>query len=131
MLGILLQVAEPINGMNDVVFGMRDVITIGGGILATATAYLTLKFSLSAKEKADETRFQNVEKKQEEDKLHIQNSKRAMKKDLISMIEKEALVTKNRIDSTQFDMKENQKSNNIEFKELNEKLNVIIGYVKK
>ena len=133
----LLQIAQPVNAMNDVSFTLGDLITIGGGAIVTISTFIKLQYDQKSEAKATVVRFVTSEKEHkmtisglEEKIIHINNGKRAMKKDLIGMIDKEAEVTKNRIDSTQHDMKEHQKANQAEFKEINGKLNEIIGYVK-
>lgn len=133
----LLQIEQPVNAMNDVSFTLGDLLTIGGGAIVTISTFIKLQYDQKSEAKATVVRFETSEKEQkmtitglEEKIIHITNGKRAMKKDLIGMIEKESIVTKNRIDSTQHDMKEHQKSNQAEFKEINGKLNEIIGYVK-
>ena len=128
MYDLLLQ--TQVNGMNDVVFGIKDLMTIGGGIIGVSTAYLTLKFKAEAKEKADEKRFDDIEKlyskEIEEIKKHnteeimnIQNGKRSMKKELINLIDKESETARKRIDKTQLEMKAYSEKTDQEFKEIN------------
>jgi len=133
---------ETVNGMTDVVFGVKDLITIGGGVVATVTAYLTLKLNMSAKEKADEKRFSDIEHnhtkeiselKQEhkEQVMSLNHGKNAIKKELEIKIDKLEEMTKSRIDKTQERMEKLHSDNQLEFKEINAKLNQILGFVKK
>lgn len=134
MLGILLQMAQqPINGM-DVVFGIKDVITIGGGIIATVTAYLTLKFEFKAFKESVVVDLANLNKEIDKDISTIQeeimNAKRgrhAIKKELTDLIKEKEETAMKRIDKTQEEMKEYVKTTNAEFKEINSKLDKIIG----
>lgn len=130
----LLQVTQPINAMNDVTFTLGNLITIGGGFLVTVISFIKLQYDQKSDAKATVVRFETLEKentKEVEDLnnkiLHVQNGKRAIKKDLIGMIEKEADVTKNRIDKTQERMEKDKAENQAEFKEINAKLNKIVG----
>lgn len=122
----------------DITFSLANLITIGGGIIATLTAFLKLQYDQKAETKATIVRFETMEREHEKEVeslksliTHNKNGKHAMKKELTALIEKEALVTKNRIDSTQKEMKENQAKTDAEFKEINGKLSEIIGYVKR
>jgi len=137
MLDLLLQ-AQPVNAMSDVTFTLGDLITMGGGAVATISAFIKLQYDQKSEAKATVVRFATMEKDHEKEVsgldekiLHIQNGKRALKKDLIIMIEKEAEITKNRIDKTQERIEEDKRQNQIEFKEINKVLNQILGYVKK
>lgn len=121
----LLQIA-PANGM-DLTFNLGDLITLGVIIIPAIIGYTRLQ----GKTKNNGDSIKNLEEKQKDDVLHIQNGKRSIKKELISMIEKEAEVTKNRIDKTQERMEKLNDANQIEFKSINEKLNRILGLLEK
>lgn len=132
MLDLLLQV--PVSAMNDVTFTFGDLITIGGGAIATLTAFLKLQYDQRSEAKATIVRFETIEKESEKEVndlkdniLHVQNGKRAMKKDLIGMIEKETGVLNKRVDKTNERAEEDKKENQAEFKEINGKLNKILG----
>lgn len=123
-----------INGMTDLTFTLANIITIGAGVIATMTAFLKLQYDQRAESKATVVRFETTEKANDKEIeelnnkiLHVTNGKRALKKDLIGMIEKEAEVTKVRIDKTQERMEVDKKENQAEFKEINGSLNKIIG----
>jgi len=123
-----------INGMTDLTFTLANIITIGAGVIATMTAFLKLQYDQRAESKATVVRFETTEKANDKEIeelnnkiLHVTNGKRALKKDLIGMIEKEAEVTKARIDKTQERMEVDKKENQAEFKEINGSLNKIIG----
>ncbi len=132
MLDLLLQV--PVSAMNDVTFTFGDLITIGGGAIATLTAFLKLQYDQRSEAKATIVRFETIEKESEKEVndlkdniLHVQNGKRALKKDLEATIEKQSELVKNRIDKTQERMEKNKEENQAEFKEINKQLNTIIG----
>lgn len=127
---ILLQV----NAMNDVTFTFGDLITIGCGLIMTVSVFLKLQFDQKADSKATVVRFETMEKEHEKEVsdlkdniLHVQNGKRALKKDLIGMIEKETGVLNRRVDKTNERAEEDKKENQAEFKEINGKLNKILG----
>ena len=121
----LLQV-QPVSGM-DLSFNLGDLITLGLIIIPAIIGYTKLQ----GKTKNNEDSISSLLEKHKEDILHITNGKRAIKKDLIGMIEKEAEITKNRIDKTQERMEKLNDSNQIEFKSINEKLNRILGLLEK
>ncbi len=132
MLDLLLQV--PVSAMNDVTFTFGDLITIGGGAIATLTAFLKLQYDQRSEAKATIVRFETIEKESKKEVndlkdniLHVQNGKRALKKDLEATIEKQSELVKNRIDKTQERMEKNKEENQAEFKEINKQLNTIIG----
>ena len=135
MLSILLQVTQqPINGMTDVVFGVKDIFTIGGGIIATVTAYLTLKFELKAFKEATLKKLDDVDKTHDKElnflKEELMNAKRgrnAIKRELLDDIKEKNETAMKRIDKTQLEMKEYVNTSNAEFKEINSKLDRILG----
>jgi len=134
MIDLLLQAAIPVNAMSDFTFTLGNLITIGGGAITTLTAFLKLQYDQKAEKEATRVRFETIEKehqkevsKLEDNILHITNGKRAMKKEIMTMMEKESEMVKARIDKTQERMEENKKENQAEFKEINGKLNQILG----
>jgi len=120
----LLQIAT--TGM-DLTFNLGDLITLGLIIVPAIIGYTRLQ----SKTKNNEDSISSLSEKQKEDLLHITNGKRAIKKDLISMIEKESEITNNRIDKTQDRVEKLNDANQIEFKSINEKLNRILGLLEK
>jgi len=134
----LLQIAQPINAINDVTFTLGDLITIGGGAIVTITTFVKLQYDQKSEAKATLVRFDTMEKEQrkendtlKENLLHVTNGKRTMKKEIIGLIEKNADISNVRIDKANQRMDEDRKQNQVEFKEINEKLNQILGYFKK
>ena len=135
MLSTLLQVTPNINGMSDVTFTLGNLITIGGGALATATAFFKLQYDQKSETKATIVRFATMEKdhSKEVEKLNglflqSQKAKRDMKAELLLKIEKESEISMKRIDKTQSEMKEYSNKSDAEFKEINSKLDQIIGF---
>jgi TolA-binding protein len=133
-----LTTTNAVNGMNEIVFGLKDLITIGGGIVATVTAYLTLKFGFNAYKEASEKRFKDIETRNKEEKerlvkeydekiMNIKHGKNAVKKELDAKIDKLEEMTKLRIDKTQERLESFQRDNQQEFKQINEGLNKILG----
>ena len=122
---ILLQ-ASP-QDINNIVFGVKDLITIGGGIVATVTAYLTLKFTLDAFKTATEKEFTDIKSVSDEKFLAVKHGKNAIKKELEEKIVDLKEMSMARIDKTQERMEGFQKDNQVEFKEINGKLNKILG----
>ena len=130
----MFQILTQISTVNDVTFTLGNLITIGGGIIATLSAFFKLQYDQKGETKATIVRFETLEKELEkqclisdEKILHVTNGKRAMKKDLVGMIEKEAETTKARIDKTQERLERSDIKNQAEFKEINGSLNKIIG----
>jgi len=121
MIGVLMQVIhEPhaVNGM-DLVFGLKDVITIGGGIIATLTAFFTLKFGQKANEKEMETLKDDIAA----EKL----TRHSMKKEIVNDSKERELVIHHRIDKTQEDFKIDREKTQEEFKAINHNLSKILG----
>jgi hypothetical protein len=133
MLGLLLQV----NGLEDVVFSLGNIITIGGGAVATLTAFLKLQYNQKAEEKATAVRFETIEKEYRKEIntvekeyrkevetinnsiVHVQNGKRALRKELLEIIKEKDEMTRARIDKTQSEMKAYSEKTDQEFKEIN------------
>ena len=113
MNDLLLQ--AQINGMNDVVFGIKDLITIGGGIVATVTAYLTLKFNFNAHKEAQEK--ENVRLKEE--MISVKSTKKAFKADVLERIKEVDEHNRARIDKTQMEMSNYKNKTDEEFKQIN------------
>lgn len=134
-MGILLQVASvPVNGMTDVVFGIKDIFTIGVGIIATVTAYLTLKFELKAFKEATQKKMDDIDKLHDkevailkEDLMNAKRGRNAIKRELLDDIKDKNEMAMKRIDKTQSEMKEYVNTTNAEFKEINSKLDRILG----
>lgn len=122
---------QAVNGMTDVVFGIKDLITIGGGIVATVTAYLTLKFTLNAFQEATNKEFKEMKKNYDEKLLNIKHGKNAIKRELTDKVDSLEVVMNKRVDKTQERMEGFQKENQVEFKDINGKLNQIIGLLEK
>lgn len=127
-----------VNAMNDVSFTLGDLITIGGGAIVTITTFVKLQYDQKSIAAATVVRFDTMEKDQvkevdalKENLLHITNGKRTMKKEIIGLIEKNAEISNARIDKANARMEEDRRLNQVEFKEINEKLNQILGYFKK
>lgn len=115
-----------VQGMTDVVFGFKDLITIGGGLIATGGTILTLKLNAKATEKANEKRFKDIEERAAEDKtkfheelMNATNGRRAIeKKASMDLKEKDMLIQK-RIDKTQDKLDKEIEKNAEEFKQIN------------
>jgi gas vesicle protein len=123
MTGILLQAAPQINGMTDVVFGLKDVGIIVGGIIATLSAFLLLKgqvAGLEEKLQAQRTAFDKEIAKVENDIAAEKLTRHSNKKEyMIALKEKEETIHK-RIDKTQEDFKKAQDKTQEEFNKINE-----------
>jgi trans-2-enoyl-CoA reductase len=105
-----------IKGMTDVVFGVKDLITIGGSVIATVTAYLTLKFEFKAHKDAYEKEANLLK----EELLNAKNGRRAIeKKAAMDLKEKDELIQK-RIDKTQEKLDKEIEKNTQEFNKINE-----------
>lgn len=123
---------------SEIVFGMKDLIQIVGGVLATASAYLTLKYEFKAYKSTTETKFLNMQKdydkevdKLKEDIISSKRGRHAIKKELEEVIKERHEVTMKRIDKTQEEQKTYMTATNQEFKEINSKLDKIIGSLEK
>lgn len=139
MTGILLQVAhDHAVGVEGISFTVEHIITIVGGVVATLTAFLTLKLSFNAFKEATGVRFDVIEtnyknevkrltREYDEKLLNVKHGKNAIKKELSDKIDKLEEVTKLRIDKTQERMEKFQTQNQNEFKSINETLNKIVG----
>jgi len=117
----LLQISQPINGMNDVVFGVKDLVTIGGGVVATVTAYLTLKFEL----KAHIETYGNQIKSLKEDLMNAKNGRRAIEKNSIELLKEKDATIQKRIDKTQDKLEKEIEKNAEEFKQINSSISGI------
>jgi len=105
-----------IQGMSDVIFGVKDLITIGGGVIATVTAYLTLKFEFKAHKEAYEKEIVLLR----EELLNARNGRRAIeKKSAMDLKEKDDLIQR-RIDKTQDKLEKEIEKNTQEFNKINE-----------
>lgn len=126
---MLLQVA-PVNGM-DVVFGLKDTIMLVGGIVSLVITFLTLKLSFGAFKEAVNKEFKDLKKNYDEKIMNIKHGKNAIKKELTEKFDSMEKVMNKRIDKTQERMESNQKESQAEFKEINGKLNQILGLLEK
>jgi gas vesicle protein len=129
---------EVINGMTDVVFGVKDLGIVVSGAIATITAWLTLKFSFNAHKDSTKVKFDTMEKEHTKEadtlKLEITAAKmgrHAIKKELVHLVSEKFDVANLRIDKTQEDIKEHKSVVQNEFKEINSNLNKIIGMLEK
>jgi hypothetical protein len=102
---------DVVSGM-DLVFGIKDIITIGGGIIATLTAFFTLKFGQKSNEKEMETLKSDIAA----EKL----TRHSMKKEVVNDSKERELVIHNRIDKTQDDFKNENEKNSKEFSKIND-----------
>ena len=122
---------------------LEFVITIIAGLIATGTAFLTLKFGhLKLKEKTED-KFETIEKqfskevndlKNELSKevndlkaeiLSIKAGKNAMRKDMERKHEKAEKILHGRVDKLQTELKEDRINNNKEFNSINRELGEI------
>ncbi len=132
MLDLLLQV--PVSAMNDVTFTFGDLITIGGGTVATLTTFLKLQYDQRAEAKATIVRFETLEKELSKELDTIKEvlmetkvKKNAMRAELNEVIEKKDAITHKRIDAVRDDLKDYSNKTDIEFKELNNGVSEIKG----
>ena len=130
MHDLLLQ--AQVNGMSDVTFTLGNLITIGGGALATASAFFKLQYDQKSETKATVVRFKTMEKEmsKEIEKLndtiiHVQNGKRSIKKELLEVIKEKDEMTRARIDKTQNEMKAYSEKTDQEFKEINSSISKV------
>jgi len=135
MLSTLLQVTQQsINGMTEVVFGVKDIFTIGGSIIATVTAYLTLKFELKAFKESTLKKLDDIDRVHDkflaftkEELINAKRDRNSIKRELLDDIKEKNDTSMKRIDKTQLEMKEYVNTTNAEFKEINSKLDRILG----
>jgi len=137
MLGTFFQVAsqpQVVNGMSDVMFGVKDLITIGGGIVGVTIAFITLKHSHNSFKEAAEKEFKSIKAKSEENVKELKESillastkKNAMRMEFKEMIEKVDDITHKRIDAVRDDLKTYTNKTDVEFKALNASLSKIEG----
>jgi hypothetical protein len=116
-----------INGMTDVYFTTGNLITIVGGIIATAGTFWKLssdhrQFKALTEEK---TRVMN------EEILASKNGRTAIRRELSEKIKEVDEHNRARIDKTQLEFKGFVDKTNAEFKEINSSLNKIIGLLEK
>lgn len=110
MLVILLQVAEPINGM-DLTFGLKDIIMLGGGVVSLFGAYFALKYGQKASDR--EIALLN------EEIISSKRGRNAIKRECMDLIKEKDEATRARIDKTQSEMKSYSEKTDQEFKEIN------------
>jgi hypothetical protein len=134
MIDTLLQITAPINAINDVTFNFGDLITIGGGAVATLTAFIKLQYDQRSEAKATVVRFETIEKdnNKEIDSLkelliEVKVKKNAMRAETTELIEKKDVITHKRIDAVRDDLKEYTNKTDLEFKELNNGVSEIKG----
>jgi len=123
MTGILLQAATPVNGMTDVVFGLKDVGIIVGGIIATLSAFLLLKAQvggLEEKLQAQATSFEKEITKVENDISAEKLTRHSNKKEMMTALKEKEETVHKRIDKTQEDFKKAQDKTQEEFNKINE-----------
>jgi len=127
---ILLQ--STVNGMSDVTFTLGNLVTIVGGIVATVTTFVTLKVNLSAKQKADEKRFKDLELLQDnamkdvkEKLIEATTKKNAMRAEIDIKMEKHDEITHKRIDAVRDDLKDYRTTSDAEFKEINKTMSEV------
>jgi len=130
---ILLQLLQ-VSGMNDVTFTFGDLITIGGGAIATLTAFLKLQYDQRADSKATIVRFETMDKEMKgefaslkESLIDAKTKKNSMRAELNGVIEKKDETTHKRIDAVRNDLKDYTNKTDQEFKELNAGLSEIKG----
>ncbi len=127
-MGILLQIASHADAhAMEQVFTLKDVIYLGAFLISAVIGYTKLQSSTGANAKA----IREMKSKHTDDILHIQNGKRAIKSELIIMIKEYNDITNKRIDKTQEKVEKMQSKSDAEFKEVNEKLNRILGLLEK
>lgn len=118
---------ETVNGMTDITFNLKDLGIVVAGVIATLTAFLTLSFKAVSNKEAIDLKLINFKENHDKEILAAKNGRYAVKKEIFESIIKLETVVMNRIDNTQRDMKEYGSKTDAEFKEINEKLNKILG----
>ena len=133
MHNLLLQLLQ-VSAMNDVTFTFGDLITIGGGAIATLTAFLKLQYDQRSESKATIVRFETMEKEMKqqfsaltESLIDAKTKKNAIRAELNESIEKKDETTHKRIDAVRNDLKEYINKTDMEFKELNSGVSEIKG----
>jgi len=119
MNDLLLQ--AQVNGMSEIVFGGKDLITIGGGIVATVTAYLTLKFNFNAHKDATEKENDRLK----EEMRTIKSTKKALKMEVFEKIKEVDEHNRARIDKTQVEMRQYKDKTEEEFKVINNNISKV------
>ena len=128
---ILLQ-AEAMN----LTFRTMDVIYIVGGVLTLAGLYWKLiSISTTHKKEIDqlEKEFEAYQKTASEEILNAKNSRKSIRKESVELCDKNLMIANERINIVKEDLKEANKENQREFKEINQKLGTVsvdIGEIK-
>jgi hypothetical protein len=136
MFGLLLDATPAVNG-GELVFGIKDVITLVLGILGVSTTFLTLQLNFNSHKEATKVKFDTIKKENDsktetiekdfekeiksvrEELISVKSSKRAQKAEFMEIIKEKDAATRARIDKAQGDIKELTNSTNDEFKSIN------------
>jgi len=125
---------DAINGMSDVVFGLKDLGIIVSGVVATIGTYWKMTYDFKAFKESTKVKFDTMEKDNNKEvdtlKLDVTAAKmgrHANKKELIDLVKDKFDVANLRIDKTQEDIKIHKSEVQGEFKEINMSLNKIVG----
>ena len=108
-------------------FNISNLISIGVVLISSIVGYVKLHGQVKNNHKD----IESIETDFKEDKIHAKNSRNAIKKEMTENLkEKEAVIMK-RIDKTQNDMKAYFSKADQKTETMNEKLNQIIGMLRK
>jgi len=129
MVGLLLEV----NG-TDLVFGVKDMITLIIGIVGVSTAFITLQLNFKSFKDSVKVKFETMEKEydKEVEALKIEDTgakmgRHSIRKEVTQLVNDKFDVANLRIDKTQEDFKAHKTEVQSEFKEINMNLNKIVG----
>lgn len=119
-----------VNGMNDLVFNLGDLITLGGLLVSIVGGWFKMKNDkdkIMLKIEALEVARKDADVKYKEEILAAKNSRHSIRRESHEGDKEVIELMNKRVDKLQAELKEDRENNKKEFKEINEKLGRISG----
>lgn len=127
-MDLLQATGEVVNGMDDVHFNMKDVIYIITLIVSVLGGWFTLKGSvdkLKHQMKSVDKHIDDCQNQAKEDQLTAKHSRTGMRKQFQEEVRDLTTLMNNRVDIVKNDLKEFQKDNAHEIKNINDQITTI------
>lgn len=127
-MDLLQATGEVVNGMDDVHFNMKDVIYIITLIVSVLGGWFTLKGSvdkLKHQMKSVDKHIDDCQSQAKEDQLTAKHSRTGMRKQFQEEVRDLTTLMNNRVDIVKNDLKEFQKDNAHEIKNINDQITTI------